>query len=111
VTSNQLKRQEDESKRLREDLDVALTQNKEMQSKLKDERRRYSDLESKLKEDSVHARIKDAEKSQVQNQNSIKVPFTVIIDYNWIEIIEITENVRSIPNNFYSEAKESRTNS
>jgi hypothetical protein len=66
VTSNQLKRQEDESKRIKEDLEVSSAQNKEMQSKLKDERRRYSDLESKLKEDSVHARIKDAEKSQVK---------------------------------------------
>jgi hypothetical protein len=44
---------------------VCRTQNKDSQSKMKDERRRYSDLESKLKEDSVHARIKDAEKSQV----------------------------------------------
>lgn len=65
VTSNQLKRQEDESRRLKEDLETSFAQNKDYQSKLKDERRRYSDLESKLKEDSVHARIKDAEKSQV----------------------------------------------
>ncbi|XP_021944224.2 ecotropic viral integration site 5 ortholog isoform X1 [Folsomia candida] len=64
VTSNQLKRQEDDSKRIREDLDSSWAQDKDMQSKLKDERRRYSDLESKLKEESVHARIKDAEKSQ-----------------------------------------------
>lgn len=66
VTSNQLKRQEDESRRHKEDLETSFAQNKDYQSKLKDERRRYSDLESKLKEDSVHARIKDAEKSQVQ---------------------------------------------
>lgn len=48
-----------------QDLDSSWAQDKDMQSKLKDERRRYSDLESKLKEESVHARIKDAEKSQV----------------------------------------------
>ncbi|ODN02708.1 Ecotropic viral integration site 5 protein [Orchesella cincta] len=64
VTTNQLKRQEDESRRLKEELETSYAQNKDYQSKLKDERRRYSDLESKLKEDSVHARIKDAEKSQ-----------------------------------------------
>lgn len=67
VTTNQLKRQEDESTRRKEDLESSFTQNKDLQSKLKEERRRYSDLESKLKEDSVHARIKDAEKSQVLN--------------------------------------------
>ncbi|CAL8111503.1 unnamed protein product [Orchesella dallaii] len=64
VTTNQLKRQEDESRRLKEELESSFAQNKDYQSKLKEERRRYSDLESKLKEDSVHARIKDAEKSQ-----------------------------------------------
>jgi len=64
VTSNQLKRQEDDCKRLKDDLDQSIKQNKESQAKLKDERRRYSDLESRLKEDSVHARIRDAEKSQ-----------------------------------------------
>jgi hypothetical protein len=64
VTSNQLKRQEDDCKRLKEDLEQSVAQNKESQSKLKEERRRYSDLESRLKEDSVHARIRDAEKSQ-----------------------------------------------
>lgn len=73
VTSNQLKRQEDETKRLKEDLDMSWTQNKDFQSKLKDERRRYSDLESKLKEDSVHARIKDAEKSQVRRYRRMRL--------------------------------------
>ncbi|CAG7836729.1 unnamed protein product [Allacma fusca] len=64
VTSNQLKRQEDESRHLKEELESTFMQNKELHGKMKDERRRYTDLESRLKEDSVHARIKDAEKSQ-----------------------------------------------
>jgi hypothetical protein len=64
VTSNRLKRQEDECKRFKDELELAFIQSKELQSKLKDEKRKYGDLESRLKEDSVHARIKDAEKSQ-----------------------------------------------
>jgi len=49
VTTNQLRRQEDEGKRMKDDLDSAYRQNKEFQSKLKEERRRYVDLESRLK--------------------------------------------------------------
>lgn len=64
VTTNQLRRQEDECKRWKEDLESSYRQNKEIQSKLKEERRRSVDLESRLKEDSVHARIREAEKSQ-----------------------------------------------
>ena len=71
VTSNQLKRQEDECRHLKEELETKYLQNKELQSKMKDERRKYSDLESRLKEDSVHARIKDAEKSQVNGLDLI----------------------------------------
>lgn len=49
---------------MREELEKALGQCKQLNSQLNKERRRYSDLESKLKEDSVLARIKYAEKSQ-----------------------------------------------
>jgi hypothetical protein len=64
VSSNQLRRQEEESRRLREEIDKAGASNKALLAELGKERRRYNDLESKLKEDSVHARIRYAEKSQ-----------------------------------------------
>lgn len=51
-------------KRLKEELETSFLQKKQLNSELTKERRRYSDLESKLREDSVHVKIAFAEKSQ-----------------------------------------------
>lgn len=54
VSTNQLRRQDEENKMLREKLEIATTQEKEARSKLKEQQNKYIDLESK-----VCGRLKD----------------------------------------------------
>ncbi|XP_045120636.1 ecotropic viral integration site 5 ortholog-like isoform X4 [Portunus trituberculatus] len=64
VSTNQMKRQEEENKRLQEALDAAEANIRTMQSQLGDHKRKYTDLESQMKEEKMLARIREAEKSQ-----------------------------------------------
>ncbi|XP_050712480.1 ecotropic viral integration site 5 ortholog-like isoform X5 [Eriocheir sinensis] len=64
VSTNQMKRQEEENKRLQEALDAAESNIRTMQSQLGDHKRKYTDLESQMKEEKMLARIREAEKSQ-----------------------------------------------
>lgn len=64
VSTNQMKRQEEENKRLQETLDSAESNIRTMQSQLGDHKRKYTDLESQMKEEKMLARIREAEKSQ-----------------------------------------------
>ncbi|XP_042207415.1 ecotropic viral integration site 5 ortholog-like isoform X1 [Homarus americanus] len=64
VSTNQMKRQEEENKRLQEALDSAEANIRTMQSQLGDHKRKYTDLESQMKEEKMLARIREAEKSQ-----------------------------------------------
>ncbi|KAG7154430.1 Ecotropic viral integration site 5 ortholog-like, partial [Homarus americanus] len=59
-----MKRQEEENKRLQEALDSAEANIRTMQSQLGDHKRKYTDLESQMKEEKMLARIREAEKSQ-----------------------------------------------
>lgn len=49
VSTNQLRRQDEENKKLKEELESATTQEKEARGKLKEQRNKYIDLESKVR--------------------------------------------------------------
>ncbi|KAJ4448932.1 ecotropic viral integration site [Periplaneta americana] len=64
VSTNQLRRQDEENKNLREELEQAANRERDHLTKLREESHRYTDLESKMKEKLMMARIRDAEHSQ-----------------------------------------------
>ncbi|KAK4304856.1 hypothetical protein Pmani_023213 [Petrolisthes manimaculis] len=64
VSTNQMKRQEEENKRLQEALDAAEANIRTMQSQMADSKRKCDDLASQMKEEKMMARIREAEKSQ-----------------------------------------------
>ncbi|XP_046444293.1 ecotropic viral integration site 5 ortholog-like isoform X1 [Daphnia pulex] len=73
VLSNQLKRQDDEIKALVSKTEASERLDKEHQSKIKEHERKYADLEAKMREDSMLARIHDAEHSQHVAELSQKI--------------------------------------
>ncbi|KAK0170931.1 hypothetical protein PV328_008707 [Microctonus aethiopoides] len=64
VATNQLRRQDEGEKQLHEDLEDSNAKVKELTSKLREQMHKYSDLESKMKDDAMMARIRDAEHAQ-----------------------------------------------
>ncbi|CAG9530581.1 unnamed protein product, partial [Cercopithifilaria johnstoni] len=64
VCTNQLKRQDEEMKRLREEKDDILQREKDLSDQIKEERRKAIEVESELKERSVIERLKYSEAMQ-----------------------------------------------
>lgn len=64
VSTNQLRRQDDEMKMFREQLEAAEMRVREADGRVKAEQRKYVDLHSEMREALVKARIRDAENSQ-----------------------------------------------
>ncbi|KAK2584004.1 hypothetical protein KPH14_006462 [Odynerus spinipes] len=64
VATNQLRRQDDNGTVLKEELENAKAAEKVLAAKLRDEQRKYADLESKMKDETMMARIRDAEHAQ-----------------------------------------------
>ncbi|XP_044734011.1 ecotropic viral integration site 5 ortholog isoform X2 [Chrysoperla carnea] len=64
VGTNQLRRQDEEGKRLREELEAGLVRERDAATRERDHQRRYADLEGKMKEEQLSARIRDAEHAQ-----------------------------------------------
>ncbi|KAG8037454.1 hypothetical protein G9C98_005664 [Cotesia typhae] len=64
VATNQLRRQDEGEKLIREELEISSAKIKELTSKLREQMHKYSDLESKMKDDTMMARIRDAEHAQ-----------------------------------------------
>ncbi|XP_055299474.1 ecotropic viral integration site 5 ortholog isoform X8 [Sitodiplosis mosellana] len=64
VSTNQLRRQDEENKKLREELDSSLAREKEMANKAREQQHRYSDLESRMKDELMNVKIKFTEQSQ-----------------------------------------------
>lgn len=64
VATNQLRRQDGDGKLLKEDLEAALAKEKELTAKLREQQHKYSDLESKMEDEAMMARIRDAEHAQ-----------------------------------------------
>ncbi|XP_060519386.1 ecotropic viral integration site 5 ortholog isoform X3 [Cylas formicarius] len=64
VGTNQLRRQDEEIKKQREALESAEMRDREAAARLLEEQRRYADLESKMQDELMRAKISDAEKTQ-----------------------------------------------
>ncbi|KAL1516761.1 hypothetical protein ABEB36_000622 [Hypothenemus hampei] len=64
VSTNQLRRQDEEIKKQREALETAESRDRDAAARLLEEQRRYADLESKMQDELMKARISDAEKTQ-----------------------------------------------
>ncbi|XP_067639410.1 ecotropic viral integration site 5 ortholog isoform X6 [Eurosta solidaginis] len=64
VSTNQLRRQDEEHKKLREQLEQAVNREKEMSNKAREQQHRYSDLESRMKDELMNVKIKFTEQSQ-----------------------------------------------
>lgn len=73
VSTNQLRRQDEEIKKQREALETAEQRDREAASRLLEEQRRYSDLESQMKDELMKARISDAEKTQAVAELTQKI--------------------------------------
>ncbi|KAK9694439.1 Rab-GTPase-TBC domain [Popillia japonica] len=73
VGTNQLRRQDDEIKKLREALETAELKDRDAASKLLEEQRRYNDLESRMKDELMNAKIRDAEKTQTVAELTQKI--------------------------------------
>ncbi|XP_073973180.1 ecotropic viral integration site 5 isoform X9 [Rhodnius prolixus] len=65
VSGNQVKRQDEDNKRLAETLESSESKIKEMAAKCREHLHKYADLESKMKDELMMARIRDAESSQL----------------------------------------------
>ncbi|CAB3225719.1 unnamed protein product [Arctia plantaginis] len=64
VSTNQLRRQDEEARQLRENLDAALQRERVLQTRQREFQHKYSDLESKAKYDSMQANIRNMEDAQ-----------------------------------------------
>lgn len=73
VGTNQLRRQDEEIKKHREALEVAETRDREAAARLLEEQRRYADLESKMQDELMKAKISDAEKTQAVAELTQKI--------------------------------------
>ncbi|XP_063373619.1 ecotropic viral integration site 5 ortholog isoform X2 [Cydia amplana] len=64
VSTNQLRRQDEEARELRESLDAALRRERTLQARQREFQHKYTDLESKAKYDSMQANIRNMEDAQ-----------------------------------------------
>ncbi|XP_035891432.1 ecotropic viral integration site 5 ortholog isoform X5 [Anopheles stephensi] len=64
VSTNQLRRQDEESKKVKEELEEALIRERELANKAREQQHRYSDLESRMKDELMNVKIKFTEQSQ-----------------------------------------------
>ncbi|KAG5678856.1 hypothetical protein PVAND_008487 [Polypedilum vanderplanki] len=63
VSTNQLRRQDEEHKKVKEELEEALNREKDMSNKAREQQHRYSDLESRMKDELMNVKIKFTEQS------------------------------------------------
>lgn len=64
MIANQLKRQNEEVLRVRELLESKNESESKLEQQLREAKRKYADLEGRMKEDLMMARIRDAENTQ-----------------------------------------------
>merc|ERR1712223_358464 len=64
VVANQLKRQAEQTHQLRESLENKNTNESKLERQVREAQRKFADLESRMKEDLMMARIRDAENTQ-----------------------------------------------
>ncbi|KAL1116980.1 hypothetical protein AAG570_004308 [Ranatra chinensis] len=73
VSGNQMKRQDEDNKKLTEQLEACELKMKEQTARCRDHMHKYSDLESKMKDELMMARIRDAESSQLVAELTQKI--------------------------------------
>lgn len=73
VIANQLRRQNEEVAKLREALDAKNVSEYKIQCQLREAHRKHADLESRMKEDIMMARIRDAENTQCMAELTQKI--------------------------------------
>ncbi|KAL0280239.1 UNVERIFIED_CONTAM: hypothetical protein PYX00_001591 [Menopon gallinae] len=93
VSTNQLRRQDEENKGLREKLEEALNQEKEARSKLKEQQNKYIDLESKMKDDLMMSRIKEAEHTQCVAELKQRISRLELKNHEMVAEGELRSNV------------------
>ncbi|XP_013179511.1 PREDICTED: ecotropic viral integration site 5 ortholog isoform X2 [Papilio xuthus] len=86
VSTNQLKRQDEETRLLRDSLDAALQRERALQVRQKEFQHKYSDLESKAKYDSMQANIRNMEDAQ-----RIAELETEVSEYKMKNVMMVTE--------------------
>lgn len=64
VGTNQLRRQDEGGKVLKEELEASSVREKDFFAKLREQQHKYTDLESKMKDETLMAKIRDAEHAQ-----------------------------------------------
>lgn len=87
VSTNQLRRQDEEQKKVRNDLDEALTRERDLSNKAREQQHRYSDLESRMKDELMNVKIKFTEQSQTVaelKQEISRLETKVCINYKFI---------------------------
>lgn len=92
VMANQLKRQSEETSRIKESLEAKIANESKLEQQLREAKRQYADLESRMKEDLMMARIRDAENIQCVAELTQKISsleYKVIkYDFNFNRIID-----------------------
>ena len=73
MITNQLKRQNEEVAKMRETLDAKNVSEYKVQSQLREAQRKHGELESRMKEDIMMARIRDAENTQCMAELTQKI--------------------------------------
>ena len=73
VIANQLKRQNEEVAKMREALDAKNVSEYKLQSQCREAQRKHTELESRMKEDIMMARIRDAENTQCMAELTQKI--------------------------------------
>ncbi|XP_043469152.1 ecotropic viral integration site 5 ortholog isoform X1 [Leptopilina heterotoma] len=73
VATNQLRRQDEGSKVLKEDLEASSGREKDLIAKLREQQHKYTDLESKMKDETLMSKIHDAEHAQQVAELSQKI--------------------------------------
>lgn len=63
VSTNQLRRQDEEYKKTQQELDESINREKDLSNKAREQQHRYSDLESRMKDELMNVKIKFTEQS------------------------------------------------
>ncbi|RZF32375.1 hypothetical protein LSTR_LSTR001839 [Laodelphax striatellus] len=93
VSGNQLKRQDEENKNIKEKLEAAETREKDLNARLREQQHKYTDLESKIKDDQMMARIRDAEHTQCVAELTQKISILELKNQEMVAEGELRSNI------------------
>nr|CAD7453854.1 unnamed protein product [Timema tahoe] len=93
VSTNQLRRQDEENKNLREEIDQAVNRERDLTTKLREQQHRYTDLESKIKDDLMMSKIRDAEHTQCVAELTQKISLLELKNEEMVAEGELRSNL------------------